>query len=175
MEELVRERTLQLNETNEELQRDIARRKEVERTLEINSTSLQEVNVALKVLLKQRENDRKELEEKVYSNVKELTLRYIHMLKETKLDMNQVMLLDILESNLNNIISPFSKRISFFNFTPKEMEVIPLIKEGKTTKQIAQLLNVCMDAVSRHRYHIRKKLDLNKEKTNLRSYLLNLE
>jgi hypothetical protein len=36
------------------------------------------------VLLKQRENDRKELEEKVYSNVKELTLRYIHMLKETK-------------------------------------------------------------------------------------------
>jgi PAS domain S-box-containing protein len=175
LEELVRERTLQLNETNEELQRDIARRKEVERTLEINSTSLQEVNVALKVLLKQRENDRKELEEKVYSNVKELTLRYIHMLKETKVDMNQVMLLDILESNLNNIISPFSKRISFFNFTPKEMEVIPLIKEGKTTKQIAQLLNVCMDAVSRHRYHIRKKLDLNKEKTNLRSYLLNLE
>ena len=175
LEELVRERTLQLNETNEELQRDVARRKEVERTLEINSTSLQEVNIALKVLLKQRENDRKELEEKVYSNVKELTFRYIHMLKETNLDMNQVMLIDILESNLNNIISPFSKRLSSFNFTPKEMEVIPLIKEGKTTKQIAQLLNVCMDAVSRHRYHIRKKLDLNKEKTNLRSYLLTLE
>jgi DNA-binding CsgD family transcriptional regulator len=85
------------------------------------------------------------------------------------------MLLDIIETNLKKIISPFSKRIGAFNFTPKEMEVVALIKEGKTSKQIAGLLNVSLDAVSQHRYQIRRKLDLNRKKTGLLSYLSTLE
>ena len=83
------------------------------------------------------------------------------------------MLLDIIETNLNKIISPFSKRIGAFNFTPKEMEVIALIKEGKTSKQIAGLLNVSLDAISQHRYQIRRKLDLNRKKTGLAVLSLN--
>ena len=55
------------------------------------------------------------------------------------------------------------------------MEVIALIKEGKTTKEIAGLLSVSLDAVSQHRYQIRRKLDLNRKKTGLRSFLSTLE
>jgi PAS domain S-box-containing protein len=172
LEELVEERTLQLAQLNAALQQDVANRKEVEKALGIKSRNLEEVNTALKVLLKQRDEDRVELEERVSSNVKQLVVRYVQMLRETRLDENQHSFLDIIERNLNDIISPFSKGIASFNLTPKEMEIASLIKEGKTTKQVARLLNVCMDAVSRHRYHIRKKLSLNKQKTNLRSYLL---
>jgi PAS domain S-box-containing protein len=175
LEKLVEEKTAQLNEANEELRQDIIRRKQVEKELEIKSTNLQEANVALKVLLKQGEDYKEELEEKVYSNVKELVLRHLWMLKNSRLDMDQIMLLDIIETNLNKIISPFSKRIGAFNFTPKEMEVISLIKEGKTSKEIAGLLNVSQDAISQHRYQVRRKLDLNRKKTGLRPYLLTLE
>ena len=175
LEKLVEERTMQLNQANEELQQDIARRKEVESALDAKSRSLEEVNTALKVLLRQREDDRSELEEKVYSNVKDLVLRYTHMLRETRPDSKQTGLLDIIEANLNKIISPFSKRLSAFDFTPKETEVISLIKEGKTSKDIADLLGVSLDAISQHRYQIRRKLSLNRKKTGLRSYLLTLE
>jgi PAS domain S-box-containing protein len=175
LEKLVEEKTAQLNKANEELQQDIVRRKQVENELEVKSTNLQEANVALRVLLKQGEDYKAELEEKVYSNVKELVLRHVWMLRNSRLNTDQKTLLDIIEANLNKIISPFSKRMGAFNFTPKEMEVIALIKEGKTSKQIAGFLNVSPDAVSQHRYQIRRKLDLNRKKTGLRSYLLTLE
>ena len=126
------------------------------------------------MLLRQGEDYKEELEEKVYSNVKELVLRHVSLLRNTHLDTDQKMLLNIIETNLHKIISPFSKRIGAFNFTPKEMEVIALIREGKTTKQIAGLLSVSQDAVSQHRYQIRRKLDLNRKKTGLLSYLSTL-
>jgi len=175
LEKLVAEKTAELNQANEELRQDIVRREKAENELEIKSTNLQEANVALKVLLKQGENYKEELEEKVYSNVKELVLRHVSLLRNSHLDTDQKMLLDIIETNLKKIISPFSKRIGAFNFTPKEMEVVALIKEGKTSKQIAGLLNVSLDAVSQHRYQIRRKLDLNRKKTGLLSYLSTLE
>jgi PAS domain S-box-containing protein len=176
LEKLVAEKTTELNQANEELRQDIVRRQQVEKELEIKTENLQEANVALKVLLRQGEDYKEELEEKVYSNVKELVLRHVSLLRNTHMvDTDQKMLLDIIEINLKKLISPFSKRIGAFNFTPKEMEVVALIREGKTTKEIASLLNVSLDAVSQHRYQIRRKLDLNRKKTGLRSYLLSLE
>jgi PAS domain S-box-containing protein len=175
LEKLVEEKTAELNKINEELRQDIIRRKQVENELEIKTANLQEANVALKVLLRQGEDYKEELEEKVYSNVKELVLRHLSTLRNTHLDADQKMLLDIIETSLNKIISPFSKRIGAFNFTPKEMEVVALIREGKTSKQIAGFLNVSLDAVSQHRYQIRRKLDLNRKKTGLMSYILSLE
>jgi PAS domain S-box-containing protein len=174
LQELVEERTRQLAKVNEELRRDVEKRKRVERALEIKSRDLEEVNTALKVLLKQREDEKRELEEKISSNVKELMLRYIGMLRETGLEPNQSLLIDIIERNLNDFLSPFCRRITSFDFTPKEMEVILLTREGKTAKQMAQFFNITTDAISRHRYHIRKKLGLNKRRHNLRSYLLSL-
>ena len=174
LEELVKERTSQLSAANEELQRDVEMRTQVEKALEIESRSLGDANAALRVLLKQRENDRVELEDKITSNVKEQVLRYVRMLAETRLDTNQTVLVEIIEKNLSDILSPFTKRIAAFDFTPKEMEVILCVKDGRTTKQIAKLLNVCSDSISRHRYHVRQKLGLNMKKTNLRSFLLSL-
>jgi hypothetical protein len=88
-----------LRETEEAL-----RKREVE--LEAQSHHLEEVNTALKVLLKQREDDKKELGEKVQSNVKELISPYVERLNKSRLNTNQKTLINIMESNLKNIISP---------------------------------------------------------------------
>jgi predicted RNase H-like nuclease (RuvC/YqgF family) len=72
LERRVKERTTSLLKANKELKRQIQERKQVEEALkqrgldlEMRTISLKEANTALKVLLKQREEDKIELEEKV--------------------------------------------------------------------------------------------------------------
>jgi DNA-binding NarL/FixJ family response regulator len=174
LEELVRERTLRLAQINKELQQDITKRKQAERALELKSRNLAEANTALKVLLNSREEDRRELEEKVSSNVKDLVLRYCRHLRETKLDTHQSALLDMVEAGLKDITSSFLKTMATHDFTPRELEVISLIRDGKSTKEISRLLYVSPDAISRHRYNIRTKLGLNKGNAGLYAHLLTL-
>lgn len=162
-------------ETQLELKKDIEKRKEAEEALQVKSRTLEEINTALKVLLNQREADKSELEESVLGNVRQLVLPYTKKLRDSRLNQVQNSLLDIVEGNLNGIISPFLKRVRVFNFTPRELEVATLIKEGKTTKDITAFLGVGTSAIDVHRYNIRKKLGINKQDKNLRSFLLSLE
>jgi len=163
--------------------RDITERKKSEKELKksksklaLKSRSLEEMNIALKVLLKQREEDKSEIEENVTYNVKKLVLPYIESLKLSHLNEKQMLNLEVLEANLIEIVSPFLRTMTMQNlhFTPREIEIINLIKIGRTTKEIASLLNVGKGAVDFHRGHIRKRLGLNNKKVNLRSYLSSL-
>jgi signal transduction protein with GAF and PtsI domain/DNA-binding CsgD family transcriptional regulator len=147
-----------------------------EKELELKTKNLEEVNAALKVLLKQRDEDKAELEEKVIFNVKELVWPYLEKLDKGKLNTLQKSYISVLESNLNEIISPFVHKLSssYFNLTPKEIQVADLVKKGKTTKEIAELLNSSTRVIDFHRNNLRKKFNLINKKTNLRSHLLTL-
>jgi len=184
LEELVEERTAALAKTNAQLEQEIEERKRAEEALrkrevelEAQSHHLEEVNTALKVLLKQREDDKKELGENVLSNVKELINPYVERLNKSRLNTNQKTLVNIMESNLKNIISPFISKLSsrYFNFTPMEIKVANLVKEGKTNKEIAELLCLSKNTILFHRHNIRSKLKLKNKKINLRSHLLSYD
>ncbi|MBI5586376.1 MAG: PAS domain S-box protein [Deltaproteobacteria bacterium] len=181
LEDRVKERTAELAKINTQLKQEVEERKRVEKALrkrevelKAQSHHLEEVNTALKVLLKQREEDKKELGEDVLSNVKELISPYVERLKKGRLNTTQQTLIDIMESNLNNIISPFIGRMSskYFNLTSMEIKVANLVKEGKTNKEIAELLFLSKNTVLFHRHNIRSKLKLKHKKINLRSHLL---
>ncbi len=148
--------------------------RERETELEIKTNSLEEMNTALRVLLERRDADKTELEEKMLVNVKELVVPFLEKVIRSQLDPRQVAYIDILESNLNDIISPFLHKLSskYSNLTPKEIQVAGLVKEGKTTKEIAELMISTTDAIEFHRKNLRKKLGLKNTKSNLRSYLL---
>jgi DNA-binding CsgD family transcriptional regulator len=61
------------------------------------------------------------------------------------------------------------------HLTPVEIRVASLIKEGKTNKEIAEVLLVSKNTILFHRYNIRNKLGLKNQKINLRSHLLALK
>ena len=145
-----------------------------ERELEAKTLELEDLNAALRVLLKQREEDKNELEQKVLSNVKTLILPHMEKLRN-HVDMKGLSYVNVLESNLKDIISPFAQKLSvkYLNFTNREVQIANLIKEEKTTKEIAVLLNVSESAVNVYRYHIRRKLNLTK-KHNLRASISTL-
>ncbi len=145
-----------------------------EKELEVKTADLERTNAALTVLLKKREEDKTELEEKVLANMKELVEPYVEELNHSRLSSEQQTFLNILKSNLDEIISPFSYTLSskYLNFTPTEIRVANLVKEGKTTKEISELLRISDKTAGFHRENIRKKLGIKKKKTNLRTLLL---
>ncbi|MHB8137457.1 MAG: PAS domain-containing protein [Smithellaceae bacterium] len=183
LEQRVAQRTTALTEVNEKLYREIEEKRlaeknlrQKERALRLNAMNLQETNTALKVLLEQREKDKSELEEMVLANVRSLLLPSLERLRGCRLNDRQKIYVDSLEANLQTIVSPFLHRFSnrFLNLTPVEIQVAGLVKEGKSSKEIASMINVSERGVEFHRNNIRRKLGLTNAKTNLRSYLLSL-
>ena len=164
--------------------RDVTNEKEVEKALkereielERKNLRLEELNSALKILLEKRDEDKKVIEEKVLMNIKNLIIPYVVKLKKTTLNDRQEIFLEIIQSNIEDILSPFAHKLSYkyLNFTPTELQVADLVKQGFRTKEIADLLNSSPETVSGHRKSMRKKLNLKDKKSNLRTHLLFLD
>ncbi|MBM9614699.1 PAS domain S-box protein [Desulfobulbus rhabdoformis] len=155
----------QLQDMNDELERRVA----------LRTTELHESNVALTVLLKKREEDRKILGEQVVSNTSHLVEPLLERLRKTNLTAEQRTLVDILATNINEITSPFASNFSskLNRLTPAELQVANLVKLGKRTKEIAEIMHLSPGTISIHRKNIRRKLELTHQKTNLQTMLSN--
>ena len=57
----------------------------------------------------------------------------------------------------------------------QEIPIANLVKEGRTTKEIADLFRISERTVDCHRKNIRKKLNIVDMRVNLRTHLLNLK
>jgi DNA-binding CsgD family transcriptional regulator len=138
---------------------------------------LEETNTALRVLLRQRDEDRTRLEETVYNNVDRLVLPYIEKLLQGKLSDKHRTLAEIADNNLRDIISPFLRTLSTLGLllTPQEIEVANLVRNGRSSKEIADIMSLSVAGVDFHRKRLRQKLGLANTKKNLRSFLLTLE
>ena len=159
---------------------DITERKAAEKALQIKdqklerqAKNLEEVNTALKVLLERREKEKTEMKETLLANIKKLVFPYIEKLENKGLNEDTQTFVNIIKSNINDLISPLASNLSskYFALTPCEIEIADLIKQGKTSKEIASMLSVSPKAVSFHRGNLRKKLGLVNKKINLRTYL----
>jgi PAS domain S-box-containing protein len=142
--------------------------------LEIKRKSLEELNAAMKVLLRKRQDGKAKIEDSVLANVKKLIEPYFEKIKNTELNDRQKGILRILESNLNEIISPFTQEVSlkYFKLTSTEIQVAKKIRHGYTTKEIAAFMTISPRTVETHRKNIRRKIGLEGKKANLRSHLL---
>lgn len=147
-----------------------------EKELQSKTRKLKEINTALNVLLEKREQDKTLLQEQVLSNIKKLAVPYLEKLKNSSLTETQTALLDVLDSSLREIVSPFSLKLSSdsFGLTPAEIKVVALVRQGKGTKEVAAIRNLSQKTVARHRENIRNKLGIKNKKINLQSHLNSL-
>lgn len=155
---------------------DITERKRTEEALiksegelRIRAQDLMEVNTTLRVLLKAMEKDQEELKERFLENIRAQVLPYFDKLKKRPLQDVERNFIQMAEMHLNEIASPFVQKLSsrYLNLTKKEIQIASLIKEGKTSKEIAGILNSKKRVIDFHRENIRKKLGLNNKKESL--------
>lgn len=138
---------------------------------------LEETNIALRVLLRQRDEDKKRIEETIYVNVDRLVLPYVEQLLQGRLSEKQKTLTEVIDTNLRDIVSPFLRSLTTVHtmLTPQEIEVANMVRSGRSSKEIAEVLGISTSGVDFHRKKLRQKLGLTNSAKNLRSYLLSLE
>ena len=152
---------------------DITADKEAEQALQEQNRRLEEMNTALKVLMEHRETNRQQLAENVMTGVNTLVLPYVQRIRDFGLKPAQQDLIEVLETHLKELTDPLPNRLSkrFSGFTSREIEVAAMIRDGKSSEEIAQALCLSRSAVVFHRQNLRKKLGLVGQKKGLCSCL----
>jgi DNA-binding CsgD family transcriptional regulator len=100
----------------------------------------------------------------------------VEKLEHTDLSPEQEAYVRIIRSHVKDIISPFVRRLSsqYLHLTPREIKVAGLVRNGMTSKEIAEILCISTSAVDFHRKNLRMKLGIKGQKANLRSHLLTM-
>jgi PAS domain S-box-containing protein len=152
---------------------DITRQNLLEKEIKKNLANLEETNITLKVLLKRIEKERLLFQENLSTNILCNIEPYMNKLKQTCLDKDQKRTLEILDQNIKDMASPLVYSVMSMNLrlTPAEMQISNFIRQGYSSKEIAELLNISPATIDKHRKNIRKKLGITNKKQNLRSVL----
>ena len=176
LESLVQARTAELAEINRQLREEIEQRKQTALELRASSDRLHEMNTAMSVLLDKRSEDHQRAEELIRLNLKELIDPFLNRLENSGLRRTQKQLLEIIRMNLEEVVGSPTPEFSskYYMFSPNELQVANLIRQGRTSKEVARLLNLSARTVDSYRDSIRKKLGLKNKKVNLRTYLASL-
>ena len=145
-----------------------------EQELKRKNARLEEMNLALQTLVKMREKDRAEIESALSANLQRLVEPLIEKLRNSGLTDRQKMIVTMLSANLAEMSFSQNRGLAsrFTVLTPAEMNIANFVRHGRTTKEIAALMNISARTVDMHRLNIRRKLGLHRKGTNLRSYLL---
>jgi len=156
---------------------DITERKVIVDKLEIMTNNLNDINCALKVMLAKVDEEKRLIVEQMLDNVRIRIFPHLDECKKGRINPRLKHHLDMIETTLNDIVSPLANVLSskYLNLTPTEIRIAHLIKDGRTTKEISNFLNVSTFTIDTHRGKIRKKLRINNKKENLRTRLLTFE
>jgi DNA-binding CsgD family transcriptional regulator len=162
-----------INAIGERLGR-IAERIQTRRQLEVEQTALKDMNTALREVLASVQDEKKDVGRRIQANIDNVVIPILHTL-ENEVSSDKLGYVTLLKHNLEDIVSPFVNRLSqaCMSLTPAEIQICYMIRDGLSSKEIAQLRHLSPITVSRHREHIRQKLGLKNRAVNLASYLQN--
>ena len=158
---------------------DITDRMEMEAELRKTSEELKkeqesliEKNIALKELLDMIEKERKDYQHQISQDIEKSLIPYINKLRD-KLPDGEIEDYNEIEFGIKTILNKDidDYREKFETLSPREAEIAELIKQGMSTKQITEMLNLSQYTVHKHREQIRKKLGITNKRINLSIYL----
>lgn len=149
--------------------------KQSEQILQRQKKELEQKNIALKEMLEIIAREKQQIKDEVIANIDELLLPLLNQmnLKEAGVDQSKT---EALERTLKQLASSFGKKITQpgLHLTRREIDICNLIKNGFSSKEIAEILHIALNTIGRHRNNIRRKVGIANKKTRLSSFLLNL-
>ncbi len=139
-------------------------------------TGLEDIHTALELLDEIRNIDSSEKKDKLSSEIQDHYLVGLTRLQNTIHDPIVSLCLEIIQKNLEEFVTPAGSLSRLYDvLTPSEIQVAEFIRMGKTSKDIADALDIAQKTVENHRNKVRDKLGLKNKGVNLRSYLMQLD
>jgi DNA-binding CsgD family transcriptional regulator len=161
-----------LNAERDALRGALAQR---EKALAEQGGLLEQKDIAMTEVIGRIDAEKERIESQIRANLDQILFPLLQKLKDsdTKIDNRH---LDLIEVSLKSLGSSFGQEITrrAFSLTKREIEICNLIKNGLSSKQVAQMLHLSIRSVENHRKNIRRKLDLTNRHANLASYLSSL-
>lgn len=130
-------------------------------------------NAALKDIVMQIGGDKRQIEEKVKSNVEQAIIPIITKIVKQSKNKSNLKLIHQLEENLREVTTSFGKLTAEKKLSSREVEICNLIRNGYSTSRIAKELGLDITTIHSHRRRIRRKLGITSKGINLRNYLQN--
>ncbi len=161
---------------------DITERSRMERELriaherlELERDNLEKKNIALGEVLSRIEGEKEAVKQTMIGNIEENILPIVQKVKALG-NSSQEALFEILEEDLRQITSEFTSGLKqrFHGLTPRQLQICRMIKNGHTSKEIAESLGTSLLTIHKHREAIRDKLGIKNRGINLNSYLQSL-
>ena len=153
---------------------DITGQKMTVQELELKKKEVEDANIALKVMLDQHTRTKETIEEQISIKLKELVNPYLDLLRQSTVNEKQAETIRIISAHVDSITNHFSPnaRKIMLSLSPRETMIADLVRQGKTSKDISEILNISLRTVETYRNNLRKKLNINKKKISLHTYLM---
>ena len=159
--------------------RNITNRKKADEDLRMANDKLRseqqalfEKNVALKQVLNFMEKEKTDYKSEISLNIEQALIPFVEKLHKNdgKLSSKDIEFLeDAIKTIAGHEIEDFNA--NYTKLTAREMDICELIKEGKSSQEIADTLNLSVQTIQKHRNSIRDKLQLKNKDINLPAYL----
>ncbi len=152
---------------------DITRLKKAFQEIEKKKQEIEEANIALRVMLDQHTKTKETIEEQISVRLKTLVTPYLDLLRQSATSEQQAETINIITAHIDSIagsFSPKSKEI-LLGLSPRESLIADLVRQGKRSKDISEIIGVSVRTVETYRNNLRKKLGINNRKISLRTYL----
>ncbi|MDV2989594.1 MAG: helix-turn-helix transcriptional regulator [Dehalogenimonas sp.] len=145
---------------------------ELNQQLKLERQALRESNTALKVILSRNEQQQQDIRCDIRHNVEKILLPIMDSVV-IHLPASQKKYVELLKENLKEITSPFIGNLSsnFFALSPTEIIICNMVKNGMTSKEIAEIRGVSTTTIHHHREKIRRKLGIANQEVNLATFL----
>ncbi|MCP4683901.1 MAG: PAS domain S-box protein [bacterium] len=140
--------------------------------LKMERAALDDKNAALKEVLEHLEREKANFKQRVWTDVEQELLPFLDSMRQFSPPEQQAQIdvvVDDLKTLLSQDVDEFQHR--YARLTPREREICDLIKDGRSSKEISDQLNVSLPTVHKHRERIRRKLKIMNKDVNLNTYL----
>lgn len=141
--------------------------KQANTLLGMESVEMEQQDLSLDLRMNHLVGDRICLEAHVTSYFTKLLIPLLERLKGSGHEFQQGAVIETVKAVVGNFVTPFLQRLplEYHDFTLTELRVAALLKENKTSKDIAEALNLAPSTVVWHRKRIRKKLGISGDPT----------
>ena len=175
LEQQVAERTAALSRTVDELKVALETLLVREREMQEKNRELQDLNATLNIMLKRRDQERQDIRKEIAAETVETVIPLLKKAK-TQVSGSAKDYMETAQANLLDVLARHPKDVVLVNarLAPRELQIVHYIRQGKTSKEIADLLELSVRTVEAYRENIRIKLRIKNKKKNLRKFLTSL-